>query len=124
MRSSRYDVVIVGARCAGSPLAARLAKGGANVAVVDKDTFPSDTPSTHIFQVGALRTFKDLDLLDRLAATGAPFVSHHHLRIDDLERPATIRSDADLPGAWMSIRRPVLDAILVDAASEAGADVR
>jgi flavin-dependent dehydrogenase len=43
-----YDVIIVGARCAGSPTAMRLARKGLKVLVVDRATFPSDTLSTHI----------------------------------------------------------------------------
>ena len=42
-----YDVIIVGARCAGATTAAHLAKQGLNVLVVDKTTFPQDTLSTH-----------------------------------------------------------------------------
>lgn len=38
----RYDVVIVGARCAGASLAAFLAQGGMKVLMVDKARMPSD----------------------------------------------------------------------------------
>jgi glycine/D-amino acid oxidase-like deaminating enzyme len=44
---SRHDVVIVGARVAGSATAMLLARLGYDVAVVDQATFPSDTLSTH-----------------------------------------------------------------------------
>ena len=43
-----YDVIIVGARCAGSPTAALLARKGYRVLVVDRAAFPSDTVSTHV----------------------------------------------------------------------------
>ena len=46
--SRPYDAIIVGARCAGSPMAALLARKGYRVLVVDKATFPSDTVSTHV----------------------------------------------------------------------------
>src|SRR2546427_410066 len=46
----QFDVVVVGARCAGSPLAAQLARAGLSVCLLDRAAFPSDTPSTHIFQ--------------------------------------------------------------------------
>ena len=46
--SKAYDVIIVGARCAGSPTAMLLARKGYRVLVVDRATFPSDTVSTHI----------------------------------------------------------------------------
>jgi glycine/D-amino acid oxidase-like deaminating enzyme len=44
---SRHDVVIVGARVAGSATALLLARLGYDVALVDQATFPSDTLSTH-----------------------------------------------------------------------------
>jgi flavin-dependent dehydrogenase len=43
-----YDVIVIGARCAGSPTAMLLARKGHHVLVVDRATFPSDTISTHI----------------------------------------------------------------------------
>jgi SAM-dependent methyltransferase len=42
-----YDVIVVGARCAGSPTAMLLARQGYRVLLVDKATFPSDTISAH-----------------------------------------------------------------------------
>ncbi len=42
-----FDAIIVGARCAGSPLGMLLARAGRNVLVVDRARFPSDTLSTH-----------------------------------------------------------------------------
>ncbi len=45
---ARYDVVIVGARCAGATLATFLARSGASVLLLDKDRLPSDQIlSTH-----------------------------------------------------------------------------
>ena len=49
-----YDVIVVGARCAGSPTAMLLARKGYQVLLVDRATFPSDTISTHlVWQPGA-----------------------------------------------------------------------
>jgi len=39
--SKRYDVIILGARCAGSPTAMLLARKGYRVLVVDRSTFAS-----------------------------------------------------------------------------------
>ena len=67
-----FDVIVVGARCAGSPTAMLLARKGYRVLVVDRASFPSDTVSTHILHplgVGALSRW---GLLDRLVATGCP----------------------------------------------------
>src|ERR1700686_2791772 len=51
-----YDVVVVGARCAGASLAMLLARAGHRVALVDRASFPSDTMSTHfLWQRGAAR---------------------------------------------------------------------
>ena len=51
------DVIVVGARCAGSPLAMLLSRKGYRVLLVDKARFPSDTVSTHvIWQAGLAAT--------------------------------------------------------------------
>jgi len=60
--AERFDVIIVGARCAGSPLATLLAGAGLRVCVVDRARFPSDTASTHGVQPSGVR------ILDRLAS--------------------------------------------------------
>jgi flavin-dependent dehydrogenase len=43
----RYDVVVVGARCAGAATAMLLARRGLSVLVVDRSRYGSDTLSTH-----------------------------------------------------------------------------
>ena len=48
MAPNPYDVIVVGARCAGSPTAMLLARAGYRVLLVDRATFPSDTLSTHL----------------------------------------------------------------------------
>jgi flavin-dependent dehydrogenase len=52
--SQVFDVIVVGARCAGSPLATLLARRGLKVALVEQASFPSDTLSTDIFEAQAL----------------------------------------------------------------------
>jgi 2-polyprenyl-6-methoxyphenol hydroxylase-like FAD-dependent oxidoreductase len=65
-----YDVIVVGARCAGASLAMLLARAGHRVALVDRASFPSDTMSTHfLWQRGAAR-LQAWGLLDRLEARG------------------------------------------------------
>ena len=45
-----YDVIIVGARIAGSILGVLLGGRGLRVLVLDRASFPSDTLSTHFFR--------------------------------------------------------------------------
>src|SRR5688572_1146310 len=69
-----YDVIIIGARCAGSPTALLLARKGYRVLLVDRATFPSDTISTHFIQRPGITQLKSWGLLDKLKATGCPAV--------------------------------------------------
>ena len=121
---ARFDVVVVGARCAGAPLAALLAARGVSVALVDKARFPSDTPSTHIFQNEGARVLAAIGVLDRVLATGAPWIEQADLRIDGLRLVHPWPRRAGDPGPMLSVRRSALDALLVDAAAAAGASVR
>ena len=67
-----YDAIVVGARCAGSPIAMLLARKGYRVLLVDRATFPSDTLSTHIVHPLGISALANWGLLDRLAATECP----------------------------------------------------
>ena len=63
------DAVIVGARCAGSTLAMALAERGWDVLVVDRDTFPSETISTHGVYPNTLARLDQLGVMDTLRAS-------------------------------------------------------
>jgi 2-polyprenyl-6-methoxyphenol hydroxylase-like FAD-dependent oxidoreductase len=65
---SGYDAVVVGARCAGSVLATRLARAGWRVLLIDRATFPSDTVSTHFLFPNTLRRLAALGVMERLQA--------------------------------------------------------
>jgi flavin-dependent dehydrogenase len=45
-----YDVLVVGARCAGAPTAMLQARLGYRVLLVDRASFPCDTLSTHFIK--------------------------------------------------------------------------
>ena len=118
-----YDVVIVGARCAGASLAVHLARAGLSVALLDRATFPSDTPSTHFFQAEGSACLARLGVLDRVLAAGAPWLERLDVFFEGLhvsEPWYTLPTD---PGPALCVRRPVLDTALVEAAADAGADV-
>jgi 2-polyprenyl-6-methoxyphenol hydroxylase-like FAD-dependent oxidoreductase len=63
-----YDVIIVGARCAGAPLTMLLARRGATVLLVDRATFPSDIPHGHFIHRHGPQRLKQWGLLDKVAA--------------------------------------------------------
>lgn len=119
----RFDVVIVGARCAGSPLATILARQGLRVCVLDRARFPSETPSTHIIQPCGVQVLDRLGVLDAVLAAGAAELAEVVVVIDDVRIEATLDEGiAECPA--VCIRRVTLDALLVNAAADAGADVR
>lgn len=120
--SKTYDAIIVGARCAGSPVAMLLARKGYRVLLVDRATFPSDTLSTHILQPLGVAALARWGLLDALASTGCPPIDTYAFDFG----PITISGSpgtASSPVAYCP-RRTILDKLLVDAAAEAGAEVR
>ena len=122
MSKNSYDVIVVGARCAGSPTAMLLARQGYKVLVVDKATFPSDTISTHMIHPPGIAALKRWGLLDQVVATGCPPVTKYSFDFG----PVTISGSPATPQAPVGYapRRTVLDKILVDGASAAGAEVR
>lgn len=122
--SQGFDVIVVGARCSGSPLATLLARRGVKVALVEQASFPSDTLSTHIFEAQALTFLERLWVIEQIRATGAPFLNRVDLRQEDLEFVPPIQLHADDVGGTASVRRLLLDPILAQTAAEAGADLR
>jgi flavin-dependent dehydrogenase len=117
-----YDAIVVGARCAGSPTAMLLARKGYRVLLVDRATFPSDTVSTHLIHPPGVASLNRWGLLDRVVATGCPPI---HTYAFDFG-PFTISGVPGIDEAPVAYapRRTVLDKLLLDAASEAGAEVR
>ena len=119
-----HDVLIVGARCAGSPAAMLLARQGLKVLLVDRATFPSDTVSTHILWPHGAEVLGRWGLLDRLAATGAPPICRWMtFDVGPFALHGTIPDANDGKGGFCP-RRTVLDSLLVNAAAEAGVEVR
>jgi flavin-dependent dehydrogenase len=117
-----FDAIVIGARCAGSPTAMLLARKGYRVLLVDRANFPSDTVSTHILHPLGVEALSRWGLLDRLAATGCPPV---HTYCFDFG-PFTISGSPGTETSPVAFcpRRTILDKLLVDAAAEAGAEVR
>ena len=118
-----YDVIVVGTRVAGASTALLLARRGLKVLAVDRARFPSDTVSTHQIQVPGVARLQRWGLLDRVIAAGTP--PARRVRFDP--GPVVLRGRlpvVDGADAIYSPRRTILDALLVDAARQAGAEVR
>jgi flavin-dependent dehydrogenase len=117
-----YDVIVVGARCAGSPTAMLLARRGYRVLLLDRATFPSDTISTHLIHPPGVAALKKWGLLDRLLSTNCPPIETYAFDMG----PFVISGSPSMEGGPVSYgpRRTVLDELLVTAAAEAGAEVR
>ncbi|MCA1648279.1 MAG: FAD-dependent monooxygenase [Chloroflexi bacterium] len=118
-----YDAIVVGARCAGSPTAMLLARTGHRVLLIDRARFPSDTFRAHFVRVPAVRYLRQWGLLDRVLASGCPPVRKRTTDLGDFRLTGYPPGFGDVPGD-LAPRRFVLDAILVEAAVAAGAEVR
>jgi flavin-dependent dehydrogenase len=118
-----YDVIVIGARCAGSATAMLLARKGYRVCAVDKAAFPSDTMSTLlVFPVG-MDCLVRWGLADRVRASGCPSLRSWTMAFSALSLSGFPWSPHGIQET-LAPRRTVLDKILVDAAASAGAEVR
>jgi len=117
-----FDVVVVGGRCAGAALATLLCRSGLRVCVVDRARFPSNTPSTHFVQPAGVQVLERLGVLPRLLEL-APAVEAIRLRFGELSVEAA-GGVSRLGAPGICVRRPALDEVLIEAAAQAGADVR
>jgi len=117
-----YDVIVVGARCAGSPLATLLSRRGLRVCLLDRAAFPSDTPSTHGIQPPGVKVLAELGVLDRLLEL-APAIDDGIIALDEY-RIEYAGLEATLGAPMVNVRRITLDAILVEAAVASGAELR
>ena len=115
----KHDAVIVGARCAGSTLATALAERDWDVAMVDRDTFPSTTVSTHLLYPNTLARLERLGVLDTLQSEHElAFASHRLVALGhEIAGKYTPIEGFDL---GLAPRRIALDKAGVDTALAAG----
>ncbi|MEH2294092.1 NAD(P)/FAD-dependent oxidoreductase [Nostoc sp.] len=118
-----YDAIIVGARCAGSPTAMLLARKGYRVLLLDRATFPSDIMSGHLIHPSGVALLKRWGLLDKVAASNCPPIRQVKF---DFGPASFVGHGPSIDGVsdCYGVRRKYLDKILVDAATEAGAELR
>jgi flavin-dependent dehydrogenase len=118
-----YDVIVVGARCAGATTAMLLARRGHRVLLVDRSTFPSDLRlSTHLVWQPGVAALKRWGLLDEVTASGCPAMTTAALDVGPFTGTGTMPPAHGVREAYAP-RRVVLDAILVNAAVQAGAEL-
>jgi flavin-dependent dehydrogenase len=120
---SRHDVVVVGARVAGSATAMLLARLGHDVAVVDQASFPSDTISTHSIARSGVVQLHRWGLLEEVLDSGAPAIRQATFNAAGESVTRTIKHKAGVD-LVVAPRRYVLDTILASAAQRAGAQLR
>lgn len=123
-----YDVVIVGARCAGSPCAMLLARKGYRVLLLDRDRLPCEHPmSTHAVHARGLGYLAQWGLLEQVEAIGAEPVTSIRLDTGAFAVEAPLPTvDAASGGLCKTLgpRRLALDQVLLRGAEAAGAEIR
>ena len=119
---SRYDAVVVGARCAGAATAMLLARRGLDVLVVEQGERGADTLSTLALMRAGVLQLSRWGLLDGVRAASPPIrtTTFHYGGAAAVEIRIKPRDGVD---ALYAPRRTVLDPLLADAAEAAGADV-
>lgn len=118
-----HDVIIVGARAAGSALAGLLARLGHDVIVVDRADLPSDTVSTHQIARTGMVALRRWNVVDELRASGSPALREvtFHRAEGSATRPVRPSSAVEY---FLAPRRYVLDTLLAEAAVRSGAQLR
>lgn len=117
--NTHYDVVIIGARCAGATLATYLARADLRVLLVDRSPLPSDLVlSTHTVHPSGMAVMNDLGLGEAVRARSPEmkniFFDWHGAALDVALKPGD--------GEYCP-RRTYFDGLLQQAAAQAGAHV-
>jgi menaquinone-9 beta-reductase len=124
-RAEAADVVVIGARCAGSAVASMLASSGRRVIVLDRTRFPSDTLSTHAMFPSGCAEMRRIGVWERVLDEIDP------ARLDRVQ--LTLADGTEVRERWepvdgidfgVSIPRDQLDVVLASNAAERGADLR
>jgi flavin-dependent dehydrogenase len=118
-----YDVIVIGARCAGSPAAMLFAQRGYRVLLLEKARFPQDTLSSHYIHQPGVALLGRWGLLDRLRDAGCRPIDHQSyqapgVRLDGFSLPVDGYRTTYAP------RRFVLDPILASGAVASGVEFR
>jgi flavin-dependent dehydrogenase len=118
-----YDALVIGARCAGAATAMLMARSGFRVLMIDRGDYGTDTLSTHALMRAGVLQLHRWGVLPRVVAAGTPPVHNGVFHYGDEATEIAVRASHGVEALYAP-RRTVLDRALVDAASEAGAEVR
>jgi flavin-dependent dehydrogenase len=119
IRPPHFDVIVVGARCAGAATAMLLARQGLRTLLLERAQHGRDTVSTLALMRGGVRQLARWGLLDSVRDAGTPALAGSTFDYGEVTEAVDARD-----GALYAPRRTVLDPLLVDAAARAGAEVR
>jgi len=100
-----------------------LAQKGYRVLMVDRATFPSDTVSTHFVHAPGVARLERWGLRDALAVSGCPAIRSYSFDFGPFTITGSPRAHDGVDEAYCP-RRTVLDTMLVQAAADAGVEVR
>ncbi|HEY8943265.1 MAG TPA: NAD(P)/FAD-dependent oxidoreductase [Polyangiaceae bacterium] len=131
-----FDVIVIGARCAGSSTALLLGRKGHRVLLLDRAEFPSDVISTHFLWPHGASYLKRWGLLDEVLTLtpsftqlkfvneGIPLTGGVPLELLKQHFQTLHGDQSDLVPSYLSVRRRVLDQILLQAAGASKVEVR
>ncbi len=132
----RFDVIVVGGSVSGAPTATWLARKGFKVLLVEKDTFPRDTNSTHFIWPRGMSYLNRLGVVDKILDQTPHFkkleVNIEGIRLHGSVPLQSIRDrfislhgdDYGVVDYYSGPRRFYLDQVLLDEARSSGVDVR
>jgi geranylgeranyl reductase family protein len=123
MGQSDAEVIVVGGGPAGSATALLLARAGHSVLLLDKASFPRHKACSEYINAGGVAALNELGVLEEAMAAGAHRLTE--MRIHSPEGGEfTARFERAAPGRHaIGLSRYRLDAVLLDAARDAGVTV-
>ena len=118
-----YDALVIGARCAGAATAMLMARSGLRVLAIDRGEYGADALSTHALMRAGVLQLHRWGVLPKVVTAGTPSLRTATFHYGNNLVEVAIGSTHGV-NALYAPRRTILDRLLVEAASEAGAEVR